>query len=135
MEFGWAPEDVAFRDLLRAFLDDELPDHWFGRTAILGSHENTEYSRRFARLLADRNWLIPHWPDEYGGGRPERMHSRLFAKTMAALGLADQENAYLSLIPGPTLATVNLMSAIGLRRSRRVILRRRGDIERGAPGA
>ena len=69
MEFGWAPEDVAFRDQLRAFLDDELPDHWFGRTAILGSHENTEYSRRFARLLADRNWLIPHWRDEYGGSR------------------------------------------------------------------
>ena len=47
------------------------------------------------------------------------MHSRLFAKTMAALGLDDGENAYLGLIPGPTLATVNLMSALGLRRSRR----------------
>jgi Iron-containing redox enzyme len=57
--------------------------------------------------------------DEYGGGRPERMHSVLFAKTMRALGLDDRENAYLSLIPGPTLATVNLMSAVGLRRSRR----------------
>jgi heme oxygenase-like protein len=57
--------------------------------------------------------------DEYGGGRPERMHSVLFAKTMRALGLDDRENAYLPVIPGPTLATVNLMSAIGLRRSRR----------------
>ena len=57
--------------------------------------------------------------DEYGGGRPERMHSVLFAKTMRALGLDDRENAYLSFIPGPTLATVNMMSAFGLRRSRR----------------
>ena len=57
--------------------------------------------------------------DEYGGGRPERMHSALFAKTMRALGLDDSENAYLERVPGETLATVNLMSALGLRRSRR----------------
>jgi hypothetical protein len=57
--------------------------------------------------------------DEYGGGRPERMHSVLFAKTMRALGLDDRENAYLHLVPGATLATVNLMSAFGLNRARR----------------
>jgi hypothetical protein len=57
--------------------------------------------------------------DEYGGGRPERMHSVIFAKTMRSLGLDDRENAYLDRIPGETLATVNLMSALGLRRERR----------------
>jgi hypothetical protein len=57
--------------------------------------------------------------DEYGGGRAERMHSALFAKTMRALGLDDRENAYLSHVPGVTMATVNLMSALGLRCSRR----------------
>ncbi|MDX6623906.1 MAG: hypothetical protein QOE75_1838 [Solirubrobacterales bacterium] len=54
--------------------------------------------------------------DEYGGGRAERMHSTLFAKTMRALGLDDAENAYLDQIPGPTLAAVNLLSFFGLRR-------------------
>jgi hypothetical protein len=63
--------------------------------------------------------LIEVQADEYGGGRPERMHSRLFAKTMRALGLDDRENGYLAYAPGETLATVNLMSATGLRRSRR----------------
>lgn len=63
--------------------------------------------------------LLEVQADEYGGGRPERMHSRLFAKTMRTLGLDDRENAYLAHAPGETLATVNLMSATGLRRSRR----------------
>jgi hypothetical protein len=63
--------------------------------------------------------LLEVQADEYGGGRPERMHSRLFAKTMRGLGLDDRENAYLGRVPGTTLATVNLMSATGLRRSRR----------------
>jgi Iron-containing redox enzyme len=63
--------------------------------------------------------LLEVQADEYGGGRAERMHSRLFAKTMRALSLDGRENAYLSHAPGETLATVNLMSATGLRRSRR----------------
>jgi hypothetical protein len=57
--------------------------------------------------------------DEYGNGRPERMHSALFAKAMRALGLDDRENAYLDQVPGVTLATVNLMSGLGLHRDRR----------------
>jgi hypothetical protein len=68
---------------------------------------------------AAKTALLEVQADEYGGGRAERMHSALFAKTMGALGLDDRENGYLGQIPGETLATVNLMSALGLRRSRR----------------
>jgi hypothetical protein len=63
--------------------------------------------------------LLEVQSDEYGGGRAERMHSALFAKTMGALGLRNGENDYLAHVPGPTLATVNLMSALGLKRERR----------------
>jgi pyrroloquinoline quinone (PQQ) biosynthesis protein C len=54
--------------------------------------------------------------DEYGGGRPERQHARLFANTMDALGLDSRYGAYLDAIPGCTLAAVNLMSMCGLQR-------------------
>jgi hypothetical protein len=54
--------------------------------------------------------------DEYGSGKPDRQHSLLFAKTMAALGLDDSYGAYLDAIPGCTLATVNLMSMCALQR-------------------
>jgi hypothetical protein len=57
--------------------------------------------------------------DEYGGGRAERIHAELFARAMRALGLDDTYGAYLHLIPGVTLATVNLMSLCGLHRRRR----------------
>ncbi len=63
--------------------------------------------------------LLEVQEDEYGGGRHERMHSALFAKTMRALDLDDRENAYLEYVPGTSLATINLMSGLGLRRSRR----------------
>ena len=54
--------------------------------------------------------------DEYGGGRAERQHARLFANTMEAVGLDPRYGAYLDAIPGYTLATVNLMSMFGLHR-------------------
>jgi hypothetical protein len=57
--------------------------------------------------------------DEYGGGRADRMHSVLFAKTMTALGLDDTYGGYLELVPGITLAGVNLLSGFGLHRRRR----------------
>jgi hypothetical protein len=57
--------------------------------------------------------------DEYGGGRPERVHAQLFAKTLAGAGLDPSYGAYLDQLPGVTLATTNLMSLCGLHRRRR----------------
>lgn len=54
--------------------------------------------------------------DEYGGGRPERMHAELFRRTLEEVGLDARYGAYLDLIPGVTLATVNLPSMLGLHR-------------------
>jgi hypothetical protein len=60
--------------------------------------------------------LVEVQADEYGGGRPEWIHADLFARSMAALGLDPTYGAYLDLIPGVTLATVNQMSLFGLHR-------------------
>ncbi|HET6712273.1 MAG TPA: iron-containing redox enzyme family protein [Actinomycetota bacterium] len=54
--------------------------------------------------------------DEYGGGDATWMHSALFAGAMSDLGLDPTEGRYVPLLPGVTLATVNLMSLFGLHR-------------------
>ncbi len=60
--------------------------------------------------------LVEIQADEYGGGRPDRIHAQLFADSMRALGLDAEYGAYLDHLPAPTLATVNLMSLCGLHR-------------------
>lgn len=57
--------------------------------------------------------------DEYGGGRPDRVHARLFADLMTDLGLDTTYGRYLDAAGAETLATVNLMSLLGLHRSLR----------------
>jgi hypothetical protein len=54
--------------------------------------------------------------DEFGGGRAERVHSRLFADLLDAAGLSSEYLHYLDDVPACSLATVNMMSLFGLHR-------------------
>lgn len=60
--------------------------------------------------------LVEIQADEYGGGRPDRMHSALFARTMRGLGLDDSYGSYVDAVPAISLASVNMMSLFGLNR-------------------
>lgn len=60
--------------------------------------------------------LVEIQADEYGGGRPEWMHARLFADTMEDLGLDSGYAAYVDAVPAVTLRWVNTMSLFGLHR-------------------
>jgi hypothetical protein len=52
--------------------------------------------------------------DEFGAGRPERLHSRLYAAGLEAAGLDPAFGAYIDRTPASTLAVNNLMSLLGL---------------------
>jgi hypothetical protein len=54
--------------------------------------------------------------DEYGAGRPDRLHAQLFADALVACGLDPGYGAYVDLVPGHTLAVNNVMSLFGLSR-------------------
>ncbi len=117
---------------LRAVADDEGPP----LSAYLRSQAHLEHFREFmvhrsAYQLKEadpHSWAIPRLggapkaalieiqTDEYGRGRSEWIHAELFARAMDAVGLDPRYGAYLPLIPGVTLATVNLMSLLGLHR-------------------
>jgi hypothetical protein len=133
---GAAPEpaemDAALRELIAA---DEAPSlsRYVEREATLEQALEFVIHRSAYQLKeADpHSWAIPRLhgapkaalieiqADEYGGGRAELMHAALFARTMDSLGLDPRYSAYLDRIPGVTLATVNLMSLLGLHRRRR----------------
>ncbi|MEU3642464.1 iron-containing redox enzyme family protein [Lentzea sp. NPDC034063] len=57
--------------------------------------------------------------DEYGGGRADRMHSRLFADLLDGAGMRSEYLHYLDEVPAPAIAIVNMMSLFGLHRSLR----------------
>lgn len=54
--------------------------------------------------------------DEYGAGRPDRLHARLYADALAAAGLRTGYAAYVDQVAAETLAVNNVMSLFGLHR-------------------
>ncbi|MFJ4923524.1 iron-containing redox enzyme family protein [Streptomyces sp. NPDC088725] len=57
--------------------------------------------------------------DEFGAGRAENIHARLFADLMADLGLETEYGHCLDAAPAVALATVNVMTLFGLHRALR----------------
>ncbi|WP_130796395.1 iron-containing redox enzyme family protein [Streptomyces otsuchiensis] len=57
--------------------------------------------------------------DEFGAGRAEDVHARLFADLMDDLGLDHTYGLYLDAAPAQLLCTVNVMSLFGLHRALR----------------
>lgn len=60
--------------------------------------------------------LVEIQADEYGGGRPERLHAEIFAETLRSAGLDDRYGAYLDEVPAITLASFTMMTMFGLNR-------------------
>ncbi|MCD9154828.1 iron-containing redox enzyme family protein [Aeromicrobium duanguangcaii] len=73
-------------------------------------------------------WTIPRLPgpsraalaelqyDEYGAGRPERLHAGLFAEGMRACGLDTRENAAIDDVPVEVLEMNVVLTMFGLQR-------------------
>lgn len=66
MNIDLAPEEQAFRDEVRAFLQAELPADISERVK-LGLHIEKEDYVRWQKILNQRGWMAPNWPLEYGG--------------------------------------------------------------------
>jgi hypothetical protein len=128
---GCAAEDMDLA--LRALADaDDAPSvsrYIEGRATLGQLREFLVHRSAYQLKEADpHSWAIPRLAggpkaalveiqaDEYGGGRPERIHATMFADAMRALGLDATYGAYIEQVPADTLATVNLMSLCGLHR-------------------
>jgi hypothetical protein len=57
--------------------------------------------------------------DEFGGGRADLAHARLYADLLRAAGLPDGYLELVDHVPGSMFAVVNMMSLFGLHRSLR----------------
>ncbi len=66
MDLRFTPEEIAFRDEVRAFFKESVPD--MVRTKMTeGRHLTKEEFVGWQRILNRRGWATPHWPVEWGG--------------------------------------------------------------------
>ena len=66
MNIEFSDADIAFRDEVRAFLNDNLPKEISDRVDGGIEMRREDYSR-WHKILFEQGWVAPGWPKEYGG--------------------------------------------------------------------
>ena len=65
MNLDFSPEELAFRDEVRAFIRDSLPEKMRGRQ--IRDDLSREDFLAWHKVLGKKGWSAPAWPKEYGG--------------------------------------------------------------------
>ena len=66
MDLNYSPEETAFRDEVRGWLDQNLPHDL--RDKVLDYKElSKDDLERWHKILAKKGWVAPDWPVEWGG--------------------------------------------------------------------
>src|SRR5215213_1393147 len=74
MEFRDSPEETAFRQEIRSFIEQNLPQQRRHDEVMAEEYgppadtERAKFIEDWKQAIAGRGWIAPHWPKEYGGG-------------------------------------------------------------------
>ena len=66
MDLSFTPEELAFREEVRAFLREKVPTDLTDKVRE-GRHLSKADHERWHAILNARGWLANHWPREWGG--------------------------------------------------------------------
>lgn len=85
MHLHHSPDDLAFRDQVRAFLASHLPPELQNKVRKHLRLSKDDYVR-WHRILAAKGWAAPGWPVEYGGAGWSAIQRHLFEEECALAG-------------------------------------------------
>ena len=84
MNLDFSPQELAFRNEVRAFLAERLtPEFAFAGRNCAGIYCELPIARDWFRILAAKGWSVPHWPIEYGGTGWTPAQHLIFKQEMA----------------------------------------------------
>jgi alkylation response protein AidB-like acyl-CoA dehydrogenase len=102
MDLDFTDEDKAFRQEVRNFLANALPED-LRRKMIERLHLGKEEIVRWQRILNARGWAVPSWPVEYGGQSWSPTQRYIFQEEMA-LAHAPEPSPFNVNMIGPVIA-------------------------------
>ena len=83
MDLVLTPEERAFQEEVRTFIQERLPDDVRERTWT-GARMDKEGQVRWEKILNERGWIAPNWPVEHGGTGWTPVQNYLFEEEMEA---------------------------------------------------
>lgn len=81
MNLNYTAEQIAFRDQVRSFLRDKLPESLSSKVR-LGQTLTKEDHEQWHAILNEQGWLAGNWPTEFGGQGWDAVQRHLFEEEM-----------------------------------------------------
>ncbi|CAB5712921.1 Acyl-CoA dehydrogenase, short-chain specific [Delftia tsuruhatensis] len=101
MDLQFTPEELAFRDEVRSFLKDKLPED-LSHKVKNGLQLSKQDMERWHAILNARGWLANHWPEQHGGPGWSAVQKFIFEHECALAGTPRIVPFGLSML-GPVL--------------------------------
>src|SRR3989454_9210038 len=106
MDFTYTPQEEAFRQAFRAWLEPNLCAHreqWGEDEDEFTQHPSSPASMAWHKRLYDGGWVGLHWPTEYGGRGATQMEQVIFTEESMRLGAPPEVNGMGINMVGPML--------------------------------
>ena len=87
MDLTFTPEELAFRDQVRAFADEKLPAD-VARKVLEHKRLEKDDVLRWHRALYEKGWIAPNWPEKHGGAAWNAIQNHIFDEESAARGVS-----------------------------------------------
>ncbi|MFN0095601.1 MAG: acyl-CoA dehydrogenase family protein [Dehalococcoidia bacterium] len=104
MDFRDSASQAVWRDEVRAFLKDELPEALTGQFYARAPKDTKPMWDKWRGALAARGWVAPAWPQEYGGAGLSPMEQFILNEEFAEHRAPNVGGLGVMML-GPTLIT------------------------------
>ena len=84
MEMIFSEEDLAFREEVRQFFKDNMPESLREIASRTPSYVSKEDTMAWHRALYQKGWIAPAWPVEYGGTGWNQTQRHIFEEEYGA---------------------------------------------------
>ncbi len=85
MDLNYAPEDLAFRDVVRAWLEANLPADLQHKVLNHKRLQRDDFVR-WHRIVHRQGWVAPNWPVEHGGTGWSKVQQHIWEEECARAG-------------------------------------------------
>ena len=85
MDLNYAPADLAFRDLVRSWLESNLPADLQQKVLNHKRLTRADYVR-WHKIVAAKGWVAPAWPVEHGGTGWSKVQQHIWEEECARVG-------------------------------------------------
>jgi len=103
MDLTYPAEAEEFRTEIRAWLEENLPDGWFGEGFEMTAEERAEFNKNWPKKLFSGGWICATWPEEYGGKGLTTMQGVALAEEFARAKAPMRGDFFGDTLVGPTL--------------------------------